>query len=1120
MVHKVKVRPVNLDELDDVAPVGDAMDVGAAPGDKSDAPPAARAAPAGAGAALAFTPAETVASAEPAGAGAVPTVETSKAVQETDELEIARRVNAQTETKSPALARLLDSMDDLVPTNFAHFMKKLLTPPIAVELSIRIGIAVVLYGAVITLFLCGIVAAFQQRGVHENLPDKYVFRVTEPMIIKIESVGCTVYIGKTSGESVHVSDTTIAPVWQNIRYGLMTYSRTSRVRISEFDSCLRLTCEGPAPDEGFTASMLVEIGEDAVVEKTVVEVKASSRSSVMFSNATYGQSLTVAGDSMIAQFDKVSVKNLIISTNKGFVELRDVHSLGVNITAGAAAVSVHTKQTMGYRMHFLTGGLINASRATESVCLSQEVGGAPVQQHDAFNKTYFDIGWPVVSNITVTRTATVAAAKLGQVFLTAGVPQTERSLLNTYDVTNGADFQVDSSFATWAVYMRDVGMQLLRFRTVGPGFDEIGDGGFGGKAEWVYSMRGTVYIWHSASLFWIATLGLFSPEVARGDVVMSSAVCTASVVLPPEEACASGTELPSLGSTLTVVHAALWQALPDSMNSRSETLAELYLVEASNGVYEDKTLSNIARGKVVKYSRGALSGTDSMVSFIADSEPKRLMSDKDGAFVAMAAIVTITAPALLSLLILRSYRNQCDKIVRAQGQKLWPLICEAEKERKVATLISKPGSKLNGPLAPAAPASGPVGLVLDGTPKAVTAGSPEYFMAGNFFENVLETPESQERTASLDSMQFDVEAIRRKALEQKCSEYITKSSHLFTFLDAAILQRLPNTSKQDGLLATIGISTFHFLLIFGFCTPLYVVSFLQMFNSTALQAECGYLDLVQQSCGVRSIILPCFCACVSIASLVFCLFYTIIHYLTGRIDLLIYRDGMPPGVRMSVHRRRLWAIRSSFIFNAVFNTLAVVMVYCSIFALVGFSLYITLGACVEPQTILPFLLGIVAVIFVAKNTYARLKRMQSALHSKIADLGKGVQDAVELDAAAEEVMREMGYNDAQILLITLAACISFAAFIAFILVGCSLFMDASDVIPSLISSGLVVLSTAATIQSGEIPAQALGNSKLTGSLNQHLMKVQTVSNNTTNVVASNDAKSGLTSAKVLVADKE
>lgn len=275
------------------------------------------------------------------------------------------------------------------------------------------------------------------------------------------------------------------------------------------------------------------------------------------------------------------------------------------------------------------------------------------------------------------------------------------------------------------------------------------------------------------------------------------------------------------------------------------------------------------------------------------------------------------------------------------------------------------------------------------------------------------------------------------------------------------------------------------------------------------------MDLVQSNCGLSSMALPFTLCVLSILSLCFMLFYTIIHYLAQQIDHLIFPDERPVSHGLSVHRRRLLEIRAAPIFKAIFWTLTVLLLLGTSAFLVVFILFTTLAACVAPERLLPVLLAIVAVALVARNTYVSLRKLQDALESRLKDIHKNLNSAIEIDEAVEGVMREMGFNSTQILLITLAVCIVFAAVVAFVLLGCLLFMTVSSIIPTLISSGMVVLSAGATLQAGEVSPDYTSKIKLTDKLNKQLAEANQFSSVSANFLTAESGEAQLQSAAKL-----
>merc|ERR1711988_1810474 len=126
--------------------------------------------------------------------------------------------------------------------------------------------------------------------------------------------------------------------------------------------------------------------------------------------------------------------------------------------------------------------------------------------------------------------------------------------------------------------------------------------------------------------------------------------------------------------------------------------------------------------------------------------------------------------------------------------------------------------------------------------------------------------------------------------------------------------------------------------------------------------------------------------------------------------------------------------------------------------------------------------------------------MKESLETKLYDLvnnaeerGKGLMSDVK-DNVVNDVMRERGFTDSQILLITIALSMAFASFVTCILLGCSLFMEAGNIIPAVVSSGMVIASTVGAMQKGKLPqTQRNSNSVLGRALDKHIAKAKKVS---------------------------
>merc|ERR1712050_74077 len=98
---------------------------------------------------------------------------------------------------------------------------------------------------------------------------------------------------------------------------------------------------------------------------------------------------------------------------------------------------------------------------------------------------------------------------------------------------------------------------------------------------------------------------------------------------------------------------------------------------------------------------------------------------------------------------------------------------------------------------------------------------------------------------------------------------------------------------------------------------------------------------------------------------------------------------------------------------------------------------------------------------------------------------------------------------------TIVVCAAFGAFVAFILIGCSLFMHPSTIIPSLISSSMVLLSAVGMVRSGKVPMKYASNSGITASIGKHLAPTQKMTGVATKLISAKDAKSMLVAADEL-----
>merc|ERR1712054_400813 len=92
-------------------------------------------------------------------------------------------------------------------------------------------------------------------------------------------------------------------------------------------------------------------------------------------------------------------------------------------------------------------------------------------------------------------------------------------------------------------------------------------------------------------------------------------------------------------------------------------------------------------------------------------------------------------------------------------------------------------------------------------------------------------------------------------------------------------------------------------------------------------------------------------------------------------------------------------------------------------------------------------------------------------------------------------------------------CLVFAAFIAFVLLGCSLFLTPGNLLPTLISSGMVILPVLTMVRSGKLPSKySTGNHKVTSSLSKHLTQWKDVTKKTDALITAKSTKDRLAAA--------
>eukprot|EP00930_Biecheleria_cincta_P084899 TRINITY_DN74324_c0_g1_i1.p1 TRINITY_DN74324_c0_g1~~TRINITY_DN74324_c0_g1_i1.p1 ORF type:complete len:1144 (-),score=137.88 TRINITY_DN74324_c0_g1_i1:220-3618(-) len=1047
--------------------------------------------------------------------GLVKEVEEKDVIDQLEEEDAAVRARA-TEEHSGALRSALHKAAFL-PKRASLVTTSVLNPPLIVELTLKILLAACLYIAAIV---------FAGIELSTTLSDEVILSktlsATGQRQLKIEATACIVSVSSVSGSEVRITDTSLIPF-------AVTFNVDSHVNAGDNGNCLVLSCSGPHSTLGYLTTAHIEIGESSDISQTTVEFKTTSRSSVFLKPSAYGDKMKILAQSGIVQLESLSLQHLEISMDSGLVDLRHMNVPNATLSLGAAALSVKLPEEVGTRVE-LNG--ISAAHVGQGLCLSDTTHIPSDKGCNATGygfSTCFEFGGPNISaKLTLIRTATT----FGQTFITRGVSQLVRSEANTFDTTGNSGFAAEAYFATWATQMRNSGMQILRVRTVAPGFDDA-QGAVTVRGEWLYSQHGDVYMWHPLPLFWLATFSLWSPKVAREHIIMSTARCRAnSIVAQAAETCSlTGTiEGRNLTPDTGAEHAALWNALPTSMRTRNESGAELYHVRNGEPSTQARMslLRNLAEGVVSKFK---VEVADSLVSLVSEGDPGKFMQPRDEVFVAMGTIVIVLAPILFCILAIRFYQHERDVIILSEGGRLWPFLwkAEVEKHELIRSASSPAHGAVQAGMSSADLKAGDQALAFDTGSKiavgsAPAARSPEAGSGGDSLS--VPPPGTVEEVGACEVIQGTVRATveqisqevqeltriettrAREQIEKRAHRLISKLTHLFTVIDMAILARLPSESKKDGLLAALALAFSHFFIVLCFVFPLFAISWIQSHSTVFKQAGCALIDMVSGSCGPTDRGLPAFLNLTVVLSLSFMLCYSVVEYLSRKIDFLTFGD-QPVYTSISVHRRRLLRIRASPIFRGVFWVLVVILLLGTSTSAVGFILYTAIAACVAPDYMIPVLLAIVALVFVAGTTYANLIEMRNALKQRLEKFGDDGNRLLLREEEIEDVLREMGFTSAQILLITFLWCVVFVAVVTFILLGCMLFMDSSSLIPTIVSSGMMIISGFAAVKNGKLDANKTSSFKLTASLNKHLARTQKIGDLAKDLVSTEDSKTAL-----------
>lgn len=139
-----------------------------------------------------------------------------------------------------------------------------------------------------------------------------------------------------------------------------------------------------------------------------------------------------------------------------------------------------------------------------------------------------------------------------------------------------------------------------------------------------------------------------------------------------------------------------------------------------------------------------------------------------------------------------------------------------------------------------------------------------------------------------------------------------------------------------------------------------------------------------------------------------------------------------------------------------------ILLYLTLILMMLFVMFVVLGACIEPQRMLPILLAVVSLGVLARQAWERLNALhefhRNALRSAFGAERLSGSGVTSVDDRIAGVLREAGFSPAHAALFTLLILVSAGVFFAFTLLGCFFFLDVNSIVPSLVSSGIVLSS--------------------------------------------------------------
>ena len=1034
------------------------------------------------------------------------------------------------ESQKPSwLPKCLESAHDVITS-----------PPVWLELGLKMLITLVLFGGAIAGFVIALVLV-NSPGFDATSPwTQVVPNATGVSQVQLTLSGCDLAVGFRAGSSgIVLTDTSLQHRW------LFSQNLSSRLSITytPVTGCgepgITVRCDGPSAEAGIPQTAYLEIGTDLAIDSLVASI-GPARSSLRVRDTPPLRSVSVsASATAIVGLEDASIDTLTVVMIDGLLELNNV-SLTSPSTAdlGVGALSAQLPPLATTRLVFPSTAY--ASGTSDGLCLSDAARGPP-QLSSADGSVLFA---PLSAGDISAAGATVAAQQLtltyatgaGPFHVSRALPFGERVASNTYDASGGtARYTLEPAVNAWAETMRNsAGMQLIRMRLIGPGLPVAVGGAEGGAegGEWLYSLHNRFYLWHMPAILWLSTAALFAPKIARHELLLKTTQCLA----PNAATAASTTAAASTAATSTdancaatsaagttsggvlgadalgQLHAMIIESVPTFSVNAS---AAIYFIAPQTGTPGMGLIPFFAPERVTSFAVSDL--VDSAVAYqvSATRTGEDLLDVHAVVFIAMGYLLRLIIPLLATIIVARIYHQERDEIIAAEGPHLWPRLARF-------SLTHIPGVES-------------ATSTTSATATATAAAAPSATSASTTIDGAAASAEPAD-----DGVQI---------MEFKALHVLRESTLFFVVVDTVINQNYARRFTVDGLLSASRNATMHFAIVALLCVPLTLVALLQMHSVINQQLGCSVASSVwrgRAACQVDGWLgqLPNICFVVCLAFVSFMLLYALVDELERYVDILFpppieqdaasteeapstADDAEQPSTSngaaaatpaaaaasalhrragVSSARRLLVRLRSHWAFTCTFGALFYVVIYTTCFFATCFGIAVMIAATVEPTRMLPVLLALIGSVVLAHTTFQNLKRVQTeriaALRTTVTQtmsqtVGslRGASGGVRYaDALIAETLRSAGFSTGQIAIFTVIIMLAGGACFAYVVLGCFFFMDANSIIPALVSSVVVISSSLVALQraQGGTSADSEQNiNALTTALTSSLTNIQT-----------------------------